>query len=52
MAGITDSLAALDFDLACSLRLTIFDNEAQKAQAKRIAFEVGKMLTGKGGDDT
>jgi len=44
-----DSIAALDFDLACTTRLVYFDTECAEQNAKRIAFEVGKMFAGDAG---
>jgi hypothetical protein len=44
--NIRDEVAALDFDLAVSLRLLTFDNEQQKNQARLIAYEVGKLFGG------
>jgi hypothetical protein len=46
LAGIKDEMAALDFDLACAFRLEIYDNKCRHDQAKLIAYEVGKMLSG------
>lgn len=46
LVEILDPAVALDFDLACSLRLLHHDNSVQEAQAKRIAYEVCKMAFG------
>lgn len=46
MLKIRDEVTALDFDLACTLRLTRYDNECNEAQAKLIALEVSKMFSG------
>jgi hypothetical protein len=46
LAGIEDELAALDFDLACTLRLSIYDTDCQKNQAALIADEVVKRVFG------
>lgn len=48
LVGIEDPLVALDFDLACTLRLLQFDNDMHEAQAKRIAYETVKMAFGDG----
>lgn len=50
MAGIRCPNAALDFDLACTIRLQQYDLEAVETQAKRIAYEVSKIF-GSGEDD-
>ena len=47
LAGISDEIAALDFDLAHSFRLEIYDTKRAENLAKLIAIEVGKMLSGK-----
>ena len=39
--GIEDPGIALDFNRACSLRLTIFDCEMRKAQAEALAPSSG-----------
>lgn len=44
LAGITDECTALDFDIACTLRLAIYDNEVRARQAQLIAFEVSKLF--------
>lgn len=43
-----DDPAILDFDLACTLRLQIYDNEVRKAQAKEMGRELAKALIGDG----
>lgn len=43
---IKDEVVALDFNRAVTLRLLSYDNDVAKNQAKRIAYEVGRMLTG------
>lgn len=40
-------MAALDFDLACAFRLEIYENECRKAEAKLVAYEVGKLFSDK-----
>lgn len=40
LAGINDEIAALDFDLACSFRLEIYEDQKLETLAKRIAREV------------
>ena len=55
LAGITNDIAALDFDLACSFRLELYDIEKDKTRAKLIAYEVSKMFgdsSGEGDVDT
>ena len=44
LAGIKDEIAALDFDLACSFRLEIYEGEKMKTTAKLIAYEVSKIF--------
>jgi hypothetical protein len=39
-------MAALDFDLACAFRLEIYEGKCREAQAKLIAYEVGKLFGG------
>jgi hypothetical protein len=46
LAGVDDEMAALDFDLACAVRLDIYDGEARKASAILIAQEVAKVFVG------
>lgn len=46
LLGIKDEVCALDFDLACALRLISFDNECRENQAKLTALEVGKLFGG------
>jgi hypothetical protein len=46
LAGVDDEMAALDFDLACAVRLDIYDGEARKATAILIAQEVAKVFVG------
>lgn len=48
LVGIDNSVAALDFDMACALRLIKFDNEAAEMNAKLIAYEVVKAAFGDG----
>jgi hypothetical protein len=43
MVGITDDVAALDFDLAVSLRLFRFDNDREKFGRQRLAYEIWRM---------
>jgi hypothetical protein len=43
---IEDRVSALDFDLACTVRLNYFDTERMQAQAKFTAYEVSKMFGG------
>ncbi len=50
LVEIENAVAALDFDLACTLRLMHFDNEVAEANAKRIAFEAAQMMFGGGGE--
>ncbi len=46
MIQVSNEIVALDLDLACVARLLKFDNDVAAANAKMIAYEVGKMLTG------
>lgn len=48
---IKDEVVALDFNLAVTLRLSRYDVEVMKAQAKRTAYEVNKSLSGNTDDD-
>lgn len=50
MAGIPCPVAALDFDLACTIRLNQFDLERDQMRAKLIAYEVSKLF-GDGSDE-
>lgn len=43
MIRISDEVAALDFDLAVSLRLFRFDNEKEKYASRRLAYEIWRM---------
>lgn len=45
---IHNPIAALDFDMACSLRLIEFDNGVAETNAKMIAYEVVKAAFGDG----
>lgn len=45
MAGVTCPNAALDFDLACAIRMQQYDLERDETQAKRIAYEVSKLFS-------
>ena len=45
MAGVSDDIAALDFDLTCAFRLEIHDRQCREAQAKLIAIEVSKIFS-------
>jgi hypothetical protein len=47
LAGIKNEIAALDFDLACTLRLQIYDNQAEKARVDYLANEILGGLLGK-----
>jgi len=51
LAGILCENAALDFDLACVIRLNQHDIERDEAMAKRIAYETCKMAFGDGESD-
>jgi hypothetical protein len=46
--NIRNEVVALDFDLACALRLIRYDNERAETQAKLTAIEVGKLFGGSG----
>lgn len=46
MAGITDEVSALDFDLACSLRLQIYDNRRERNFIKQLGISVGCAFAG------
>lgn len=48
--GIKDEVVALNFNLAVTLRLSRYDLEVMKAQAKRTAYEVSKIF-GDSNDD-
>ncbi len=52
LAGITDEMDALAFDVTCAFRLEIYENEKAAAlienQATLIAIKVGEMLGGAG----
>jgi hypothetical protein len=43
---IKSGVVALDFDLACALRLLQFDREMMQESAKLIAYEAGKIFVG------
>lgn len=45
--GVRDEVIALDFNLAVTLRLSRYDNEVMRTQAKRIAYEVSKIFSDK-----
>ncbi len=51
LAGIQCPTAALDFDLACTIRLNAWDMERDKTKAKLIAYEVSKMFGDGQNDD-
>jgi hypothetical protein len=44
LAGISDENAALDFDLACTVRLNAYHMERDENRAKLIAYEVSKLF--------
>jgi hypothetical protein len=44
MAGLTCPNASLEFDLACTVRLSKFDAERDERLARLIAYEVSKMF--------
>lgn len=44
LVEIADKDAALDFDLACAIRLNQHDIERDEVLAKRIAYEVSKIF--------
>lgn len=46
LVQIADPLVALDFDLACTLRLMEFETRTMEAQAKRIAYETVSLAFG------
>jgi hypothetical protein len=46
LAGLPDDVIALDFDLAATYRLDLYDRDCRKQQAQMIAIEVSKMLFG------
>lgn len=48
LAGVEDDIAALDFDLACTLRLQQYDMDVAEMQAKRIAHEAAIAMFGDG----
>ncbi len=55
MAGLdeihgAESPVCLDFDLACALRLQIYDREMRIDSARLIAEEVGKAFAGTSGE--
>ena len=51
LAGIECPNAALDFDLACTIRLNAYDLEVDQTRAKLIAYEVSKIFgSGEGGE--
>lgn len=52
LAGIQCPTAALDFDLACTIRLNAWDMERDKTRAKLIAYEVSKMFGDGNSDDS
>jgi hypothetical protein len=39
-------MAALDFDLACALRLEMYEGKCRQEQAQLIAYEVSKLFGG------
>jgi hypothetical protein len=49
--GIKDEVIALDFDLAVTNRLFLYQTEERKALAKHIAYEVAKWWSGDSDDD-
>lgn len=51
MAGIQDETAALDFDLACAIRLNQYSIERDELRAKLIAYEVSKLFGSSDADD-
>ncbi len=50
LAGVNDGMAALDFDLACTIRLHQYDIDTAKARADYLAAKivegVNRMLGG------
>lgn len=48
---VRDEVLALDFNLAVTLRLSRYDCDVMKTQAKRIAYEVSKIFSDRE-DDT
>jgi hypothetical protein len=44
--NISDELLALDFDMACSYRLQVFDNERRKDEFKALAIMLGGKSDG------
>lgn len=52
LAGINDENAALDFDLACTIRLNAYEMERDQMRAKLTAYEVSKLFgDGESSDD-
>lgn len=51
MAGIEDATLALDFDLACTVRLNQFDGDQDKLRAKLVAAYCIKAFNGVSLDD-
>jgi hypothetical protein len=53
--GILDEVVALDFDLTCNLRIQIYENAKEKAQAELMAAAMGmgqvNSVFGGGSDD-
>lgn len=47
LAGIEDEVAALDFDLCCTLRLLHYDNKRAKAQNDDLVESICERLLGK-----
>lgn len=47
---IADEVQALDIDNAVTLRLLRFDTKVKEADAKRLAYEVRKMVFGDGSE--
>lgn len=47
LAGVTDEFAALDFDVACTVRLNHYDADCREQQAILIAAKVGELFGGR-----
>jgi hypothetical protein len=50
LLNVKSEVCALDFDLACTLRLLKFESEQMETNAKLIAYEVGKLFGGSDGE--
>ena len=51
MAGIDDAMLALDFDLACTIRINQHDADQDKHRAKMTAYYCIAMFNGEDPDD-